>query len=186
MTPTMLRRSETNQGAGRLPSPTWVGLGLLLVGIVVEGSVTGTAYENRFPSAALAGWFMVLAGVGLMLLGYQRQLTRAGLPSNPAFFLGATLGTVALVVGWAALRGAVHNLDDSLRNGLVNAGVPVGALGIALAAVAHFRWLWRLNQEQQAVHWQMTWAFLRLFLPALCAAAAVSVVGWFWLRASSG
>jgi hypothetical protein len=121
-----------------------------------------------------------------MLLGYQRQVSRAGLPSNPAFFLWATLGTVALVVGWAALRGAFHHLDDALRKRLVDAGVSLGALGLVLAAVAHFRWLVRLNREQQAAHWQMSWSFLRLFLPAVCAAAAVSTAGWFWLRASGG
>jgi hypothetical protein len=182
----MIWRSETTRSANWPPASTCVGLAVFLVGMAVEGSITGTVYANRFPSAALTCWFLMLAGVGLTLLGYQRQITRAGLPANRAFFLAATLGSVALAVGWAALRGSIHNLDDSLRSVVVNAGVSLGVLGIALAAVAHFRWLVRLNQEQQAIHWQMTWAFLRLFLPAVCVAAAISTVGWFWLRAHSG
>jgi hypothetical membrane protein len=139
-------------------------------------------YETRLPSAALAGWVLVLAGVGLMLLGYQRQVSRAGLPSNPSFFLAATLGVVALAVGWGALRGAIPHLDDSLRNGVVSAGVSLAALGVAWAAVALFRWLGRLTQEQQAVHSQMAWALLGLVVPALGAAAVVTLVVWFWLR----
>jgi hypothetical protein len=47
-----------------------------------EGAITGTAYTQRFPSAALVATFLILAGEGLMLLGYKRQLTRAGLPSG--------------------------------------------------------------------------------------------------------
>jgi uncharacterized membrane protein YidH (DUF202 family) len=167
----MFGRSEKDHGVGRSSSLTWVGLSLLGVGGVVEGAVTGTVYEQRFPNAALGAFLLVLAGEGLILFGYKRQLTRAGLPPNPAFFLWATLSIVSFTVGWANLRGVIHGLDESLRDVFVSVGVSVGLLGLVLAALSLRRWWRRLNQEQQALHRHMT-------RPWLIALAAVAIVAW--------
>src|SRR4051794_7304866 len=85
------QQHATNQGPGRSPSLLGVGLALVGVGRLVEGAVTGTASEQRFPNAALVAFLVMLAGGGLLLLGYRRQPTGAGLPPKPAFFLWATL-----------------------------------------------------------------------------------------------
>jgi hypothetical protein len=167
----MLGTSERKQGVGRPSSLTWVGLGLFGVGAMGEGAITGTAYAQRFPNAALVATVLLLAGEGLMLLGYKRQLTRAGLPPNPAFVLWATLSIVALAVGWGNLRGVIPNLDESLRDGFVLVGLPVGLVALVLAVFSLGRWWRRLNQEQRTLHRRMT-------RPWLIALVAVAIVAW--------
>lgn len=149
------------------------GLALLGVGFTVEGAVTGTVYQQRFPNAALIAWLLMGAGSGLMLLGYKCQLARAGVPPNPGFFLSATLGIVAWGVGWGNLRGAIHGLDESVRDVFVFVGVPVALLGWALAFLFWIRWRLRLNPEQRTLHKQMT----RPWVIALVAVAIVALAG---------
>jgi hypothetical protein len=156
-------------------SLTWIGLALFGVGGMGEGAITGTAYAQRFPNAALVATILMLAGGGLMLLGYKRQLTRAGLPSNPAFFYWALLFIVAFGVGWGNLRGVIHNLDESLRDVFVWVGVAVGLLGQVLAMLSLSRWWRRLNQEQRALHMRMTWPWL-IVLVAVGIMTGVGVV----------
>ncbi len=169
----MLESKEKGQKVGRASPLTWVALALFGVGGLIEGAVTGTAYAQRFPYAALGAWCLVLVGSGLMLLGYHRQLTRTGLPPNPAFFLWATLAIVAYTVGWANLRGVIRDLDESFRDWLVAVGLPVGLLGLVWAVVSLMRWRRGLNPEQRALHWQT----IRPWVIALVAVALVAWVG---------
>lgn len=162
-----------------LPPLGWAGLVLLAAGQAVEGVVTGTIYEQRFPNAALICWLVMLIGTGLLLLGYSRQIRRAGLPRNRAFVLWAAAAMTAYVVGWSNLRGAIHGFDKPLRDELMNGGLAMALICVVAAVVAGIRWLIRLPQEQQAFHFKLmrTWAVIGLI--TLIAAWAVSAIVWY-------
>ncbi len=167
----MLETEEKGQAVGRQSPLTWIGLALFGIGGLAEGAVTGTAYAQRLPYAALGAWLLILVGAGLMLLGYQRQLARAGLPPNPTFFLWASVTIVAYTVGWGNLRGAIRDLNESLRDVLIAGGVVVGFLGLVLAVASLIRWWRGLNPEQRALHRQLT-------RPWVMALVVVAIVAW--------
>lgn len=159
------------------PSPTripWLILaGVVIYGVagLVEGVITGTEHARRFPNAVLVAFAGMLVGQVLLLIGYARQLSRAGLPSKPLFFVWTLLAAVAFTVGWSNLRGAIPHLDESLRDKLVLAGIASGVLGAGLAVVACHRWYRGLSLEQQELHRQLT-------RPWLITLATVVLVVW--------
>jgi chromate transporter len=132
--------------------------------------------------ADLVALCQFLPGPASSQVGVGIGLTRGGLPGGVAAWLGFTLPSALLLVGFAALADGTELIDGGWLSGLKIAAVSVVALAVVQMARSQApdipRSVIAIGSAALALAWESP-------LSPIVALAAAGLVGAFWLRADA-